>query len=76
MMLFNFHYLLFALPGLLIGIWAQIKLRSTYSQYNEVPVASGETGAQTARRILDHAGLSNVPVEEVPGSLSDHYDPA
>ena len=76
MMLFNLNYLLFALPGLLIGIWAQIKLHSTYAKYSEVPVESGQTGAETARRILDNAGLFDMPVEEVPGSLSDHYDPA
>lgn len=67
--------LLFALPGLLIGIWAQIKLHSIYKKYSAVPVESGRTGAETARRILDNAGLRDMPVAEVPGSLSDHYDP-
>ncbi len=75
MFYFNFEYLLFALPGLLLGIWAQIRLHSIYSKYSEVPVESGQTGAETARRILDNAGLHDMPVEEVPGSLSDHYDP-
>jgi len=41
-----------------------------------VPVESGMTGAEAAREILDRAGLNNVPVGEVPGRLSDHYDPA
>ena len=68
-------YFLFALPGLLIGIWAQIKLSSAYGKYSRVPVESGMTGAQAAREILDRAGLVNVPVEEVEGRLSDHYDP-
>src|ERR1039457_6168467 len=76
MMLFNLNYLLLALPGLLIGIWAQIKLHSTYKKYSEVPVESGQTGAETARRILDSAGLHDMPVEEGPGSLSDHDEPA
>jgi uncharacterized protein len=74
-MLFSPLYWLLALPGLLIGIWAQIRLHSIYSKYSQVPVDGGLTGAETARRILDHAGLHNVPVEEVTGSLSDHYDP-
>ena len=39
-------------------------------------IESGQTGAQTARRILDSAGLNAVPVAEVPGQLSDHYDPS
>jgi len=76
MMFFDPKYLLFALPGLLLGIWAQIKLHSIYSKYSQVPVESGRTGAQTARRILDNAGLTAMPVEEVEGKLSDHYDPA
>src|ERR1039457_6456672 len=73
---FNPIYWLFALPGLLLGIWAQIKLHSAYGKYSQVPVESGQTGADAAREILDHAGLTGVPVAEVPGRLSDHYDPA
>jgi len=68
-------FLLFAVPGLLLGIWAQIKLSHAYGKYSRVPVESGMTGAQAAREILDQAGLNNVPVEMVPGHLSDHYDP-
>ncbi len=75
MFYFNPLYWLFALPGLLIGIWAQIKLSSAYGKYSQVPVESGMTGAQAAREILDRAGLTNVPVQEVPGHLTDHYDP-
>ena len=69
------YLLLVVLPGLLIGIWAQIKLSSAYGKYSQVPVESGMTGAEAAREILDQAGLNNVPVEEIPGRLSDHYDP-
>jgi hypothetical protein len=69
-------YLLFAIPGLLIGIWAQIKLRHAFGKYSQVPVESGMTGAEAARAILDQAGLHDMPVEEIPGRLSDHYDPA
>ena len=68
-------YLLFAVPGLLIGIWAQMKLHHAYGKYSQVPVDSGMTGAEAAREILDRAGLTNVPVAEIPGRLSDHYDP-
>jgi Zn-dependent membrane protease YugP len=68
-------WFLFAIPGLLLGIWAQAKLSHAYSKYSEIPVDSRMTGAEAAREILDRAGLQNVPVEEVPGHLSDHYDP-
>ena len=73
--LFDPLYWYFAIPGLLLGIWAQIKLSSAYGKYSQVPVESGMTGAEAAREILDRAGLTNVPVEEIPGRLSDHYDP-
>ena len=69
-------YWLFLIPGLLLGIWAQIKLHHAYGKYSQVPVDSGMTGAEAAREILDQAGLNNVPVEEIPGRLSDHYDPS
>ena len=74
-MIFDPLYLIIVLPGLLIGIWAQIKLSHAYGKYSQVPVESGLTGAQAARKILNEAGLNNMPVEEVPGHLTDHYDP-
>jgi len=75
MFLFDPIYLLFAIPGLLLGIWAQVKLSHAYGKYSQVPVDSGMTGAEAARQVLDRNGLSGVPVEEIPGHLSDHYDP-
>jgi Zn-dependent membrane protease YugP len=64
-----------AIPGLLLGLYAQFKLTSTYNRYVQVQGESGLTGAQAARAILDDAGLSHVPVEPVEGHLTDHYDP-
>jgi Zn-dependent membrane protease YugP len=76
MMIWDSRYILFVmLPGLVIGLWAQWKLHSAYGKYSQVPVESGMTGAEAARRILDQAGLNDMPVEEVDGQLSDHYDP-
>ena len=76
MFFFDWHYLvLVLLPGMLIGIWAQMKLHSAFNKYKAEPVSSGLTGAQAARQILDRAGLNDVPVAEVPGHLTDHYDP-
>ena len=69
------EYLWFAIPGLILGIYAQIKLSSTYGHYVRVGTENGLTGAQAARVILDDAGLSNMPIEEVGGHLTDHYDP-
>src|SRR5690606_25330526 len=50
-------------------------LRSTYGRWQKVPAASGISGAETARLILDSNGLNDVSVVEVPGQLTDHYDP-
>ena len=60
-------------PALLLGLWAQMRIRSTYAaaQRRGAPLS----GAAAARHILDSAGLQNVDIEQVPGHLSDHYDP-
>src|SRR5882724_9682361 len=71
----NYTCLMFVIPGLLLGIWAQIKLWHAYNKYSKVPVASHMTGAQAARAVLDASGLTDMPVMEVPGKLTDHYDP-
>ena len=71
----DYTYLMFVIPGLLLGIWAQIKLWHAFSKYSKVPVESHMTGAQAARAVLDASGLTDMPVLEVPGKLTDHYDP-
>jgi Zn-dependent membrane protease YugP len=63
------------IPGLILGLYAQVKLSSTYSRWMRVGTRNGLSGAEAAREILDHAGLQNVPVEAVAGHLTDHYDP-
>jgi uncharacterized protein len=75
MMFFDPLWLIFAIPGLILGIYAQLRLSATYGKYMRVPVESGLSGAQAAREILDHAGLTDVSIQEVPGRLTDHYDP-
>ncbi|HEY9509773.1 MAG TPA: zinc metallopeptidase [Verrucomicrobiae bacterium] len=76
-MFFGFDplYFVFLIPGLLLGIWAQMKLSSAYAKYSRVATSSGLSGAEAARDILDRAGLTDVPVQEVRGHLTDHYDP-
>jgi Zn-dependent membrane protease YugP len=70
-----FMYLLFSLPALLLGLWAQAKVRGSFNKYSQVRTYGNFTGAQVARYMLDQSGLRNVKVEETSGSLSDHYDP-
>jgi len=63
------------IPGLLLGLYAQFRLTSTYKRYVRQPLESGVTGAQAARVILDRAGLQDVGIHPVQGHLTDHYDP-
>jgi uncharacterized protein len=66
--------LAFVVP-MAIGLWAQHRVKSTFAKNLEVPASHGMSGAEVARRILDTNGLHEVPIEETPGQLSDHYDP-
>ncbi len=70
-----FGYLMIMIVGALISGAAALWVRSSYAKYSKQRSASGLTGAQTARMILDRNGLSNVRVEPVAGQLTDHYDP-
>ena len=63
------------LPAVIIAFWAQTKVSSTYKKYKSVRTINGYTGENIARMILDSAGLYDVPVVEVRGELTDHYDP-
>jgi Zn-dependent membrane protease YugP len=58
-----------------LSIWASFRVRGTFNRWAEVPNLSGMTGAEAARRLLDINGLYDIPIELVPGTLSDHYDP-
>jgi Zn-dependent membrane protease YugP len=68
-------YLLISLPALLLGLWAQLKIKTSYGKYSQVPTTTGLTGAEVARQMLDQNGLRNVTIEQTSGTLSDHYDP-
>ena len=74
-MFFDPLYFIFALPALILGLYAQFKVKSAFSKYSRVRNTTGITGAQAARRILDSNGLTHVDVERTQGMLSDHYDP-
>ena len=66
---------LLLIPGLILALYAQLKVSSTYARYKKVHSGTGLTGAQIARQILDTNGCGSVRIERVPGSLTDHYDP-
>lgn len=68
-------HIILSLPFILLAMWAHFKVKSTYASASQIGSSTGYSGVQTARRILDANGLQDVPVEETPGTLSDHYDP-
>jgi Zn-dependent membrane protease YugP len=68
-------WMIFVLPAIIFAGYAQMKVKTTFSQYLKVPSESGMTGAQVARYILDRNGLRDIPIEAVRGNLTDHYDP-
>ena len=69
-------YFIFLIPPMILGFVIQHRLKTTVAQQMQVQIANGMTGQQVARMILDHNGLSGVPVQQAQGGpLSDHYDP-
>ena len=70
-----FLYLCFTLPALLLGLYAQFRVQSSYKKYSRVGTRSGYTGAQIARIMLDNNGQNDVAIEQTRGTLTDHYDP-
>ncbi len=68
-------YLLFMLPALLLGLYAQIKVKTNYNRYSKVISRSGLTGREAAERVLQMNGVGGVRIGRVGGTLTDHYDP-
>ncbi|MEG1874246.1 MAG: zinc metallopeptidase [Angelakisella sp.] len=72
---FDWSYMTLVVPALLLALWAQFKVKSTYAKYSAVQARQGLTGADAARKILDSNGLQQVRIEHIAGQLTDHYDP-
>ncbi|OGV75318.1 MAG: zinc metallopeptidase [Lentisphaerae bacterium RIFOXYB12_FULL_65_16] len=75
MLFFDPLYLLFALPGLVLSLWATFYTKSTFGKYSRVRSARGLTGAEAASIMLERSGVRDVRIQRTPGSLTDHYDP-
>lgn len=74
MFYFDWTYLLM-IPGLLLGMWAQAKVKNAYAEYSRVQSLRGVSAAEAARILLNSRGNTRVSVDRVSGSLTDHYDP-
>jgi uncharacterized protein len=75
MPMFDIWHLIIVSPALLLALWAQWRVKSTYAQAMRIPASSGVTGAEAAQMLLQAYGIRNVGIEQSHGVMSDHYDP-
>ena len=74
-MYYYLYFLLLLVPCLILSAWASAKVNSTYSKYDKVANRSRMTGYDTAVRLLQRGGVTDISVNRVNGRLSDHYNP-
>ncbi|MFR6101007.1 MAG: zinc metallopeptidase [Christensenellales bacterium] len=67
--------MILVIPGLLLGLWAQMRVSSAFRKYSAVYARSGMSAEDVARSMLNQAGCGNVSIRTVSGNLTDHYDP-
>jgi len=67
--------MILVIPGLLLGLWAQMRVSSAFRKYSAVHARSGMSAEDVARSMLNQAGCGNVSIRTVSGNLTDHYDP-
>lgn len=70
-----YAWLIFTIPPLLLGLWAQSRVKSTFAKYSNVRPQNGMSGADAAAAVLQASGLPNLKIEPIEGHLTDHYDP-
>lgn len=71
----DYYYIILVIPAMLLAVWAQFKVKSTYNKFSKVSNSKGITGAYAAQAVLTHYGITDVRIEQVSGKLTDHYDP-
>lgn len=74
-MWYDYYYFILVIPAMLVSLWAQIRVKGTYSKMSKLQNTRGLTGAQAAQRVLSYYGITDVRIEPVAGTLTDHYDP-
>lgn len=72
---FDWTYIVLILPCFILSMICQIKVKSNFSKYSNVPNRRGMTGAQAAQYVLNQYGVTGVRIEATSGSLTDHFDP-
>ncbi len=71
----DYYYIILVIPAMILAVWAQFKVKSTYNKFSKVSNNKGITGAYAAQAVLTHYGITDVRIEQVSGKLTDHYDP-
>lgn len=69
-------FLLLIIIPLIVGLWAQMKVKSAYGKYVQVPSRGRITGREAAQAVMESAGIFDVEIVECHGTLTDHYDPS
>lgn len=72
---FDYYYIVLVIPALIIAMYAQFKVKSTYSKYEKQMSRRGLSAADVTRQILNQNGLQHISIEQIGGNLTDHYDP-
>ena len=75
-MYFDWTYIVLVLPAVIFSLWASASVNSTFKKYSQQRPYCGMTGAQAARCVLDTYGLQHIRIEQIPGELTDHFDPS
>jgi Zn-dependent membrane protease YugP len=74
-MVVDLNFVLFALPAIVLALWAQRRISRAYALGSRIPASSGRSGAEAAAVVMNQGGATGVRIEPVAGELSDHYDP-
>jgi len=74
--MFDMYYLILVVPTILLSMWAQVMVKSTFAKYSKVQCSRRITGVDAAAILLKSNNINNVSIEAVRGSLTDHYDPS
>ena len=75
-MFFDEYYLILVVPTIILSMWAQIMVKSTFSKYSKIACSKKITGADAAAILMKVNNIKDVKIEAVAGSLTDHYDPS
>lgn len=71
----DYWYIVLVIPALIISMWAQFKVKSSYKKYSKVLNSRNITGAYAAQAVLSYYGITDVTIKPIKGNLTDNYNP-